>query len=302
MSIDKSLVRFDAEAFGGTYRNIQSIEQQITTYHAQKNTISRLANAFFFLSAALAVKLVGNKVAGTDLKTAVTSSSSVILGLFALATLGGTLWCLDNGRKKADYIASEIQKLYHFPKQKFYGDATESIADVDTAPEVLESMRSCFDNSVPIDTNYTLIVTNLFTLQGTTADNFKCTPVRILTNQEEINKTIAPWRKYYVELYNAYRHLKPTVIMQVTASQCIQGVPQKMLDDGISQYSCHSPPVLNPKGGSIGHHYKAASSGTESHYTNPIQFHDHLVEKFQYVNDLPTTKLHGQMPTFDEKE
>lgn len=227
----------------------------------------------------------------------------MILGLFALAALGGTLWCLDDGKKKAVDVAGKIQKLYGITQGKFYGDTTEPEKDLVTAPEVLKSMQACFDNSVHIDTNYTLIVTNLFTLQGTTADDFKYTSEPIRTNLKEIEKTIAPWRKYYAELYDTNPNSYPTLIMQVVASQCIQGLPQKMLEDEASHYSCHSPPVLNPKAGSIGHHYKAASSETRaSHYTNPVQFDQHLLEKLKYLVDLPTTKFLDQMPSLDDSK
>ena len=76
--------------------------------------------------------------------------------------------------------------------------------------------------------------------------------------------------------------------MQVVASQCIQGLAHKTLEDESSYYSCHSLTVLNPKGGSIGHHYKAVSSETEqSHYTTPKQFDEHLVEKLKYLGRFP---------------
>ena len=108
MSIIQGLRKFDAIAFVEIHQKIQSIENQITAYHAQKNTINHLAKAFFFSSAALAVKLVWNKIGGTDLKIAATSSSSVVLGLLLLLPLeehsGG--WTTGKRKQKTSQVRS----------------------------------------------------------------------------------------------------------------------------------------------------------------------------------------------------
>ncbi len=306
MSIIAGLTKFDANAYQRTHKTIQSIETQITAYHAQKNTINHLANAFFFSLATLVVKLVWNKVTGTGLKTAVTSSSSVILGLFSLAALGGIFWCLDDGNKKAKSIAGEIKTLCDLTKEKFYGETVEIKADLVTAPEVLESMqknlRPCFDNTVDINTNYFLIATNELTLQGTTADDFICTSVKIFDNFKEIEATIALWRKYYAELYFADPNSRTTVTMQVIASQCIQGPLMKPLEDETYRYSCRLPTVQYPKSGSIGHQYQTDSKETNLNYfTTPTQFRQHLKEKTKYIDELPKVKLLFPIPSFDER-
>ncbi|HEY5236374.1 MAG TPA: hypothetical protein VIJ14_09370 [Rhabdochlamydiaceae bacterium] len=314
MTLKTTLAKFNAKAFEGLQKDINSLGNQITSYQTQQRKIDRLAMLAFGTFAVLVVKLAWNKLSGTGFKTALFSSSSIILGLFDLAVGSGALWYWIDKNSKTKQIADEIARLAGLTRKNFYGETAERRQDQVTTPEVLDSMQEnlkpLLEEAVPIERDYILIVTYEFSMDGDSAENFKISSNRILDNFKEIEATVAVWRSYYFELYQADPASRTSVIMQAIASQCIQELPSTKIDDGTSYYSCSSPAILNPKSGIIEHHYQAGPiTKKKRHYNSPSEFRTHLAKKTQKLtrlrqefDDLPKVRILAPFPDLEDRK
>ncbi len=252
-------------------------QQNITAYKVQAKRVQYLAILSLASLVAYITKLTFAKLSGTPLQTA--KSSSMILGVFTLVIAGGTLLHWLDKNNKAKQIAEEISKLYRLTGGKFSGDTVERFKDSVTAPAVLDHMQQ---NLKPhrIEKDYLLIATNKVTIIGKTAETFKYSVEKESDNFNEVMATVGAWRKFYAELH-AKNPNSP--IMQVIATQCVQGLPEIKVLNGTQKYTCYSPSANDPKSGRICHSFQNAST-SDSRFTNVPQFR-------KYYEELPKTSF-----------
>jgi len=253
MSLDPTLKKFNATAFEPFQRELIALEKEIDAYEAQKKKTNALAVIFFATFVLLFLKLAWDKLTGIDFTVAASSSSSVVLGLFDLALGGITLLYILDANRKTHQFAQRIGNLVLSTTRKFYGEITEPRTDPSTSPDVLESMLSNLKPHIQKTTSlikdYILIATHEFSIEEDSVENFRYSSKKITDNFKEVEATIGQWRKHYSKQYDAQPQSRNSAIMQVYASQCIQGLPTLTIVDDQSSYTCHSPSATDPKSG-----------------------------------------------------
>ncbi|HEX4839963.1 MAG TPA: hypothetical protein VFU89_05940 [Rhabdochlamydiaceae bacterium] len=293
MSVDSTLKKFNATAFEPFQRELVALEKEIDAYEAQKKKTNTLAVIFFATFVLFFLKLVCDKLTGIDFTVAASSSSSVIVALFDLALGGITLMYILDANRKTHRFAQRIGNLVLSTTRKFYGEITEPCTDPSTSPDVLESMLSNLkphiQKTTPLIKDYILIATHEFILEGDSVENFRYSSKKITDNFKEVEATIGQWRKYYSEQYDAKPESRNSALIQVYASQCIQGLPILTIVDGQSSYTCHSPSALNPKSGHYIH--TCQNNKTENVTVVPLKESPHQNSRTIMSYVLPTSNI-----------
>jgi len=298
MAIDTKLVKMNPLAYEITQRTILEIDTKIDQYKDQKTKIYRLAILTIMSLVVLIAKVTWERFVGIELEPASISSFSIILGIFNLCIGLVTLGIWIDGKKKEKTIEDTINKLVQkIPQLKFYGEIVEIKEDSETDPEVLRSIKKilqpCFEKKVGIETNYRLIATLEITVEGVTPETFKCSPVKMKDNFDDVKTTIGIWRKYYAELLRAQPETPPE-ILRVVATQCVQDLPELQIEDEVSLYSCTSPLIENLGNGKIKRNLKGTLNQSIT-YQTVGQFRQYLAEMpdiiRKYLAELPKVNI-----------
>jgi hypothetical protein len=296
MTLDATLRKFNAKAFEPVHQEISGLEKEIAAYQKQKKITNRLAVAALATFVFFTLKLTWNKLSGTEFKVAAFSTSSLLLGFFNLIIGGSALLSLIDGKTKAKRFAEQISAFVGKTTKSFYGEMLERRQDLVTPSEVLESiqenLRPLLKNPVHVEKDYILITTYQISLEGDSAENFKCSSTKVTDNSKEIETAVAVWRSYYSELYQAEPTSRKLPLMQVIASQCIQGVAPLTIIDGTSHYACSSPAIQNPQSGNISHYYQPDTTGKRNTFSSLAQFR-------QYLDNLPKVRFFAPFPLWE---
>lgn len=257
MAPGANLSTFSPKAFEGPRSTITSIEKKIETYKARKETIQNLALWTLANLAVLISKATWDLLSGVELKSSMLSTSSIIFGVFSFALGLGTVFYWLHGFYQKYQITTELNTLTSKTSKHFEGQTIEYVKDSETSQEVMndivEKLKPLFPD-VTIETSYGIIVTHKIDIEGDSIETTQFRWTRQKDNQDNLQRTVGQWRKYYAEVHKTAVSLQ---ILQVIASQCIQELPSTVeIADAPSRYTCTSPKIDNP--GSISHRLETA--------------------------------------------